>query len=274
MPIELSHEILQVKANDLMAGLSEATKNGLDISHLSRLDQLTQQRHEDLLLVCLGMKPMATYFEPFLNIRSLGEPYLEQMLQPGMLVSQSGDAIWNPQLVKEILVENEDLLNKVLAQEPYLEERLTAPSSKEFARFVRMLSNVDCLKEATALEGVMLGYPREACEIFGEYYPLLYRLIGIAVEAVEERGEDSVIADDFTLNQFIENENGLKDELLRVVDTLPRKINPKVIETIQQIRLADVPGSKFITFGEITTEYERVFREAYQSSGIDRDWTK
>lgn len=269
MPVEFEPKIIQARANALVANISEATKLGLDIGHLRELDQLTHERHEDLLMVHLKIKPMATYFDPVLDIRRrFGEDYISHLVRPEVLVSSAGDAVWNPELVEEVLDDNEDLIVKILNQHPEVNTRLASPKSPDFLRFVRMISNIDDLGEAIVLEGVMLGYPKEACEIFAEYYPLFDGLIGVVRSALEERNADSILNSDFSLYQLTDNEGGLKDELLRVVDTLPRKINPRLIEGIQQMRFANVPGTRFFTFGDLTTEHEKRVKDAYLQSGI------
>lgn len=269
MSIELEPQVLRARVNSLMEGINEGAGHALDIGSLRELDRLTHERHEDLLMVHLGMKPMATFFEPVIDIRRrFGESYISKLAKPEMRMSTSGDAIWNPEFVEEVLVDNNDLLNRSLDYYPDLSSRLVSPQSSDFIRFVRMASNMHDLKEAIALEGVMHGYPREACEILGEYHPLISRLVGIVRDTLEERRQDSILNSNFSPYQLALNEGGLKDELLRVADSLPRKINPKVINNIQQMRLADVPGSRYFTFRDITVNHERRVKEAFFQSGI------
>jgi hypothetical protein len=273
MPIEFDPTMLRSKADSLAASLAAARTSGGELAPFKNLDVLTRERREDLLMVHLGMKPMATFFEPILDIRSrFGTDYVAHLAKPGIVVSSKGDAIWNPELVNEALAENFDLVEIVANRYPALsiELNLESTQSPDFSRFVRMLSNApgdDA--EAIILEGVMLGYPKEACEQFSETFPLLARLVAVVGQVLEERGEDSILRHDYALHELVENKGGLKDELLKVADTLPRKINPRILDLVRKLKFANVPGSRFITFGNLTTDYERKIREAYAGSGIE-----
>jgi hypothetical protein len=271
MPIEFDSTRLERKVEVLAASLTSG-KPVAEIDTLRDLDTLTRERHEDLLMVCLGMKPMATFFEPALDLRRrFGADYIKCLTGSEIVVSPKGDAIWQPQLTNEVLTENLDLVEIVSSRYPALSIELSLESSQsfDFSRFVKMLSNApEDDAEATILEGIMLGYPKEACEQFAEIYPLLGRLVGIVGGVLEERGEDSILRHDYTLHELVENKGGLKDKLLKVVDTLPRKINPRILDLVQKLKFANVPGSRFITFGDLTADYERKISEAYAQSGV------
>jgi len=269
MPIELEPHVLQARVSILTASINERAGGTPDVIRFGESDRLTRERHEDILMVHLGMKPMATFFDPVLDIRRrFGEDYVSRLVKPGIVISPRGDAVWNSEIVEEVLNENEDLLAKSIHLYPELQTKLISPQSPDFVSFVRMVANIDDLKEGIALEGVMLGYPREACETFGTYYPLFGILVGMVKDALEKERRDSILNNSFPFYQLATNEGGLRDELLKVADSLPRRVNPYIVKALQQMRLADVPGTRYFTFGDITALHERKVRDAFSQSGI------
>jgi hypothetical protein len=296
MPIELNPEILQARANayaDSLLGVLDSTPNLAGALTLLRGPEA--QRQEDILMVCLGLKPYAGYLGDVFNLygprggnleRIFAGVYLNVEPRLELELSEYSHSVWNPDLFAEVIAENKDLVKEVKVKIPGVAEVLDRPSS-----LMTTLSRSEEV-EATILEGVLYGYPREASEKFAEYYPLLDRLQGVVRDTLLERElglkypflpADKAYAEwdnpnplirAYNLHMLASNTDSIKDKLLEAIPTLPRQINPTVVQVVRDFRLADVPGTQFFTFGNLTADYERQLREAYQISGIKRDWSK
>lgn len=267
-------EVLRERAETISNGLSDAVKNGLDLDLLRYLESEVKEgheRHRDLLMVHLGLKPMASYLESVLAIYQSAPDYLPylQSNNLGLNIIAEGDTVWNIGWEQELLNENQDLLSAIRSQLPESKNYPTYPRHGSFKKFVDFLSEQDEPKEAIALEGVLLGYPREAAFRFGAYYLSLSSLKNHVGNFLKNQGINSRLQNPMSLQSLVKNEYGAMDELLETLDRLPRKIPDWLDEVIRNIRLAEVPGTQYFTFGADTEKDEKALTDAYEASGME-----
>lgn len=228
------------------------------------------------MLVLLGLKPVGAYMRGAFGCYQVDYRYNFFPLLPGetdlgfpLMLDIDGGYIWNPDLVEQVLQDNQ-LLLELVHQDMIAAGRSLAPLSllsrdeDNFPAFMRFLSRNN---NHMVLEGLLLGFPKQACELFATYYPRVTE----AVEAVWNRAksEGRLLSLDETpsLLKLGKNEKGCRDEFI----SLGREfgVNEEILTFVLTMRGSNSPGYPYITLNGLTDGEEKELTDRYIQSRVD-----
>lgn len=277
----VSAEVLQQRADTIIIGMRRAVDNGMDPQSFRYLEEEPYSRkHRDLVQVYLGIKPCATHLLEVLDYYDIDglsprddTRYLNHFPKTKdtgvtVLVDSLSCSIWNPPLVEEVLDEHRDL------------KAMVPVSPSDWLAFGNLLESFySCTTDADVLlHGVMLGYPRSAVEMFTKYYGVavddgqqIWKLAeakGIIPQAPEPT---SVLFD--LHGMFGIHEPLIRDEFVRLA-VLAGYPKADVVNYIQGLRAADIPGWQFFTSGNVTLAEEKRTRDQFAASWFDDKYTR
>lgn len=271
----LSVEILQQRSDAIILGMRKAVDNGMNPKFFRHLEDGNPRKHRDLVQVYLGIKPCATYLtdvmdyydtKPYGQRDNIGHlKFFPTADDTGItvLTDSVSCSVWNPEQVTEILANHRDLKDRVQ----------TNPSNRD--EFGDLLGSFyDSVRaEDILLQGVILGYPRSAVEAFVNYY-------GTAIEVAQQIWQQAIIRGacpqtyppEIPLFDLHDAPGIYDPKIKREFVRLARLIgypNIDVINYIEGLRVAEVPGWQFFTSGDFTLNDENKMREQFAASQFD-----
>lgn len=271
-------EILQQRSDTIILGMRRMVKAGADPKFLRYLEDDSPRKHRDLIQVYLGIKPCATQLIDVFDFYSVGDDlddmgyleYFPQEKDTGVKVSVHGYScsVWNPDLVTEVLEEHNDLKAMV---------HVSPADHKGFGKFIDSLY-FGKKREDFVLHGIILGYPRIAAEMFTDYNGLATSTAQKLWRTAVTRG---IIPQTQAPNPFLwdlNDEGGIQEQAIRdEFVRLARRIgypNTDLVNYVQGLRMADVPGWQFLTSGDATLPQEQRIRDQFAASGFDAKFAR
>lgn len=270
-------DILQRKANVLIEALDKGIQRGALDPYLPALFMHhTPDTHTDLMLVYLGLRPMAEHLGMELAVRNpdfhrAGYTlhqylrFLPQGKDGGTDLrfhedSYVGDihAVWNPENTAQVLSAHTDLFDP----------RWYDPSSPSFNYWIENVSKPGRRTIDEVRYGVVQGIPRADAEGFTEFAPLLDDLCDSVEEAARLRKielfpEESLIT---PFGQLI-NDMEVRDRVVKFIEELGEPIDPTIMNYLKTLRPAQVPGFRYTTSGPVSA-HERMLAENWNASGL------
>lgn len=288
----VSSDVLQMRADLLIEGLQRMFDNGLELEQIIALEQENPRAHRDMLQVYLGLKPAATFLHPVekayswkrwsdkgnRSTNTAGFEFFPQQQDSRITVLRATGIMWNPHLVEQVLLDNLDITQN-------LRHQLPTPYGDQYgfsSELARICSDGNSSTNHL-LAGLLLGYPRTAVELFTRHEGRIIPHSHYLAERARHRGiyEGSLIPE--SVDDFVRDIDGVRAEFVRLErllmyrkskprNALKRKIykaKQEYVEYMAGLRYAEVPGSPFVTSGDLTLEKEKVIRDRYEASGLD-----
>lgn len=268
-------EILQQRADTFIMSLRNMVRAGLNPYEFQLLEEYASRRLRDVVQVYLGIKPAASYTpevaETFFTIRRSYVSLLSHEKDIGFSVfqtyDQDGTSCWNPLFVADILNENNDLRGASLLN-PY-----------DYKNFGSFLDGTDGneIPDRDVLEGLVFGIPRIAADQFSRYYIPSYILAEQLFETARDYGvtikaNPPLFLLDLSDSDGLHNPD-IRDEFVRLAE-LFHYPNQELLFYIRNLRLADVPGWRYITSGQITNTEEKHNRDLYENSQFEKKFQR
>jgi len=275
-------EILQARTGALIATMQETVDGGLDPAQIIWLEEEMPSEFRDFVMVLLGLKPAASFLHRVVDcffqsprpsegryqyphdayiwgfrdderIRQLG---IEIMINPGHYYA------WNPQLVIEVLENNQDLVKRTGY---YRSPQTLVYNERDFSQFLNTLDRYRFM----ALEAVLFGYPRIAGELYEKYSPSLIPAAERLWRRAKRQGVPLTNQEPPRAILYLErNICGYKDEFLVLAGKLGG-VYEKIVDYIRDLRPADVPGYPYATYGDLTLAEARV-RGVFAATQFDQ----
>ncbi len=248
-------DILQMRSDAIIGGLRKARQEGFDFANLETIEKQAPlpQEHRDMLLVYLGLKPLAFGLEYIMNLYTVeGVSYLHYLSQEKdtgirVLFSQYG-IVYNPALVKPIAEETQ------MKSDP--------ENPQEFG-----LETIDLVTKADDITvGKLADYPESAITDFAQYVyevPGLYKTLW---EIADEKGLKVPNYLPMQIAYFAVPH--IKRDFLKLAKKLGVK-DKKLLNYVKGLRQANVPGFPYLVSGRESIEEQRL-RVYYRQSRMDQ----
>lgn len=271
--IETNVEVLQQRAGMYIEGIQNLLKSGWPTSSLRRLleEPRPKAKHEDIMLVYLGLKPTAPDVKEVSKIlgpRRLLIPVLSEPDKIKFERSLDGFVVWNPYLVQEVTDRNSDLVSQ------FTPEKYNPFNHHNFYNFVREFFRRGQPRRENILEGLLCGIPRPEAEKFADFIiiaPTMTRDLWNLAKREELLTEIQAPQD---IRPLFNETDPLRQKILFLAENLSTPILDErlqhYIHYIKNFRRANVPGFRFVTVLEDTQQYETQLTELFLSSGINQ----
>lgn len=269
---DTSPEILQQQSDSIILGMRRMIQSGLKPEEIAFLERDEPRKHRDLIQVYLGIKPAASHLDdPFSVYDSFdGTDYFEHFPKKkdaGIEVLRNsfvdGGIVWNPALVQHVLTENADL--------PEVREIDGSKDSVE-----RFFGDLERGREKSRLivNGILLGYPRRAAELFVEFHAKAFYLSNSIWQRAESMGISiqAPLPKEYIFDLHEEggiHDTKIKDEFVRLAQ-LTRFGDLELISYVRGLRAANIPGWQYFTSGNETIEDEKRATSLYEASQFDK----
>ncbi len=167
-------EILQRRADLIVTGLREMFSLGVnpkDIIQIENDDAPYPQLHRDMLMVYLGIKPLASHLIPVTEAYWKSGVFdcfekLPSGLENGVdvLYDEVGVCVWNPNQVREVL------------RKFGYNNKVNVRNTSEFPDFLTEIIINPSSPEQEQLAGEIHGYPSQAAELFSKHAREIFHL--------------------------------------------------------------------------------------------------
>jgi hypothetical protein len=263
---------LQIRADAVVEGHKQAFERGLNPESVLTLRYQNPWSFEDFLLLQLGLKPASVLLTNVAFTYLDGKNYLDcfkAVRESGVSVNFSPydpSIFWNPQLTRKVLRENEDLFEKAKQDVPDLMYWDATPEMDEFSYLLGFISSPQSPLSSTIMAGVLHGFPRRASEAFAEHYRNITPAIAWTIQKAMNQGQE------FDLSQTIGVRTLCTDPEFRDRITSMARLfghpNERLIQYMAKIRYADIPGTPYVTSGNINRGAEMELKKAFQTSKV------
>ncbi len=271
--IEISEQTLSERGDLIVNGIETAFNTGLSRERIKSLHNgETQRLHQDALLVYLGLKPAAVMLKSVFNAyKEQGIFYLSLIQSDipdvNVRMNLTGNLLWDAVGTREVLEENPP--PRSFSGQQYSHN----PENSTFGEYLFHLSFEAASKASYAHTlGLLCGFPPNATEFALERKNL------ILSEA--KRRWDFAQSQKIPLPPlpqatafFTKSDKNKKLFIdlgkLAPTDEITRDDAELADELVATIRLANIPGFRYITYSDDTADEEAQLREQYEQSGIE-----
>lgn len=275
-----SKESLQRKTAALIQRLDTGIRENTLDPHLVRsLKAGAPNTHDDLMLVYLGLKPVASmlcietygFNQAFYDAGHSIEEYqihIPRKAEGGTNLHVLYDreftddilSVWNPQAARAVIQNNPDVFT-----------RDYDPELPEFAYMLESFARRTTSPSEDRIYGLLLGMPKEAVELFAQHFDNLETLCqqlkqDAAKQGVKLFNKNSLMA---KAGQVVFNENDAKNKAAAFIRKKGYEVDEKLFAYLQNCRPAEIPGFKYTTVGPLS-KHEQQLTQAWQASGMDQ----
>lgn len=271
--IETDVEVLKHRAGLYIEGIQKILQTGWPVNNLRRLleEPKPKARHEDIMLVYLGLKPAAPNVDEASKVLGPKRLLIPTPSEPDKIEikrSLDGFIVWNPYLVKEIIDQNSDLVAHLSP------EKYDPFNHGNFYTLTRELFQRNHARRENILEGILCGIPRKEAERYADFAaiaPTVTRDLWSLAEQIDLPTETPAPRD---LRPLFDAEDPLRQKIIFLAEGVNVPASDErfhnYIQYIKNFRRADVPGFRFVTVLESTRQYEAQLTDLFLKSGINQ----
>lgn len=263
----ITPEVVTQRADLFITSLKKAFAGGLEIPSIKNAEADSPKEHRGGILVALGLKPAASFlcqvtYEYSIN----GQPdftFLDIASQTGVDLkydSRTDWCIWNPGQVGEIISSHPDIFKEI---------PIDPKNESQFTDYLEFLSESSKTFEQEIAAGLLHGVPLEAARRFALYYDHINSISVDLWHKARLTGAPITLIRAPQVEELGLNLHGEKKDFLYLAQTFG--VNKlRLVDYVEHMRKADVPGSGFITYKDVTANEEAEISKLYQNSKIDQ----